>query len=129
MVRPAEVSPSEAGAAKRSKTLDQALYDAAMARWERGEGTSEDEVILSHALSRQDWELKQMTKKTNSTLEGRRPHPEKYEVSYPSYTTITPSMLRNRWAKGPSKPVFLFYDDRPPLENGFIFSNWYVSTW
>ena len=51
MVRPAKAAPPEAGAAKRLKTIDQALYDAAMARWERGEATSEDEVIISHAHS------------------------------------------------------------------------------
>ena len=88
-----------------------------MARWERGEATSEDEVIISHASSRQGGEhreprkvddqvprqefqsksplaWKQMTRKANFTSEGRRPHPEKYDVRYPSYTTVTPDALR-----------------------------------
>ena len=59
----------------------------------------------------------------------RQAHPESYTVILPQYLHMRPDKLRQRWKAQPSgdQKVVLFFNDQPPVEDNFIFSNWYHS--
>ena len=63
-------------------------------------------------------------------VEPRRPHPEKYQITYPQGLAITPMKLSQTWQSHPPGPrQVVFFFDRATTSPTYLYrlSNWFVS--